>query len=306
MMRRAGSLTPEEAIRAHTIRRILDDPRGNTRARIYATPDRLERLCAATSSMPQFWAVSGIIERALIQSMRTGQPLTFPPILMVSPPGQGKTHYASKLADALDTTCITISMPQTSERGSLGGLAPVWRGAGLGRLAHGILVSSRTASPLFVIDELDKPARHSDDPTEVLLNALEPVSARCFQDEYLRAPCDLSAALWLASANDVSRIAGPVADRFVIIEVPQADREQTRIIVESIAKTPLADAGLIGLDDRAVEVLANLRPRRMRLTIELGCAFAVTAGRGVLTGADVSAALALMQQRGNPSIGFLR
>ncbi len=85
---------------------------------------------------------------ALVQTAFTGRPLRMPPILMVSPPGLGKTFYCRAVAQALRTTCIPFSINGTSDRVKLGGLSPAWRGAKTGKIAEGLLIESATAAPL--------------------------------------------------------------------------------------------------------------------------------------------------------------
>ena len=221
------------------------------------------RLVAATASMKHFDAVTGIVERAVLQSAFTGRPLRMPPILMVSPPGLGKTFYCRALAEALRTTCIPIAINGTSDRGKLGGLSPVWRGAKTGKIAQGLLVDSATAAPLYLLDEIDKPPAliAGENTLDVLLSALEPENARAFVDEYLDIPIDLGSALWLASANDVSAMPTPLLDRMLVVEVPWPDRDGARL---PRRRSPRA------CSRRAASKASKTRPWRRSSTSPLG------------------------------------
>ena len=297
----------EDDLRVHRLRRILDDPRGPTRPSLHGSPAMAARLVAATASMKHFDAVIGIVERAVLQSAFTGRPLRMPPILMVSPPGLGKTFYCRALAEALRTTCIPIAINGTSDRGKLGGLSPVWRGAKTGKIAQGLLVDSATAAPLYLLDEIDKPPAliAGENTLDVLLSALEPENARAFVDEYLDIPIDLGSALWLASANDVSAMPTPLLDRMLVVEVPWPDRDGARLLAAAIAASVLAQGGLEGVEDEALEAIVDLAPRRMRRVLEMACGFAAAADRPTVTRDDVRASMELVVRDRRRRIGFL-
>ena len=297
----------EEEVRARRLRRILRDPRGATRPSLHGTPAMAARLRTATATLPHFSAVTGIVERAALQSAYTGRPLAMPPILMVSEHGLGKTHYCRKVAEALRTTCIPIAINGTSDRGGLGGLSPAWRGSKLGRIAHGLLVESATAAPLYLLDEIDKPPAlvAGENTLDVLLAALEPENAAAFVDEYIDVAIDLRSALWLASANDVFAMPAPLLDRMLVVEVPRPDRDGARILAEAIAAAVLERCGFEALGDGALEPIHHLAPRRMRCVLELSCGFAAAQRRLALTREDVGAALELVDRDRGRRVGFL-
>ncbi len=265
------------------------------------------RLLAATSAMRHFDAVTGIIERAVRQSDFTGRPLWMPPILMVSPPGLGKTHFCRLVAKALGTTCIPIAINGTSDRGRLGGLSPLWRGAKMGKIAHGLLVESETAAPLFLLDEIDKPPAlvAGENTLDVLLSALEPENARAFVDEYLDVPIDLRSALWLASANDASVVPTPLVDRMLVVDVPWPDREGARRVAAAIATDMLVRSGLDDVVDDAIDAIVHLAPRRMKRVLELAAGFAASDRRLIVGSQDVRSALDLVACDRRRRAGFL-
>ena len=139
--------------------------------------------------------------------------------------GVGKTFYCRAVAQAMSTTCVPIAINGTSDRGALGGLSAVWRGAKMGKIARGLLIDSVTAAPLFLLDELDKPPAliAGENTLDVLLSALEPENARSFVDEYLELPIALDSALWLASANDTRENPGPAPQPHDRGRRPQTD-----------------------------------------------------------------------------------
>ncbi len=297
----------EDEVRADRLRRILRDPRGSTRPSLHGTPATAARLRTATATMPHFSAVTGVVERAVLQSARTGRPLTFPPLLMVSEPGLGKTFYCRKLADALRTTCVPIAINGTSDRGGLGGLSSTWRGAKPGKIFSGLLVESVTAAPLYLLDEIDKPPAlvAGENTLDVLLSALEPEDARCFVDEYVDIPIDLRSALWLASANDVTSMPAPLLDRMLVVDVPRPDRDGARVVAEAVAAGVLDRSGLEAVADGALDVLLYLSPRRMRRVLELACGYAAAGRRLALAREDVRDALDLVVRDRRRRVGFL-
>lgn len=297
----------DEEVRAHHLRKILRDPRGATRPSLHGTPAMASRLAAATGSMRHFSAVTSVIGRAVLQSALTGRPIAMPPILMVSEPGLGKTFFCRRVAEALRTTCVPIAINGTSDRGRLGGLSPLWRGARMGKIANGLLVESATAAPLFLLDEIDKPPAlvAGENTLDVLLSALEPENARAFVDEYVDVAVDLRSALWLASANDLSAIPQPLLDRMLVVEVPWPDRDAAGLIADAVAAEVLARSGLGRVAEDALDRLRDLAPRRMRRVLELACGFAAEERRLVVTGRDVRCALDLVVSDRRRRIGFL-
>ena len=116
------SLTKVAAIGFHGQTVLHRAPNAGVRGRTRQLGDgaaMAARLVSTTASMKHFDAVTGIVERSVRQSAFTGRPLRMPPILMVSPPGLGKTYYCRQVAQALRTTCIPIAINGTSDRGRL-------------------------------------------------------------------------------------------------------------------------------------------------------------------------------------------
>ena len=297
----------EDEVRARLIKKILADHRGAYRPALHGTWAAAARLITATASMEHFSAVTGVVIRAVRQSAFTGRPIVLPPILMVSEPGLGKSFYCRTIAEALRTTCVPIAINGTSDRGALGGLSLSWRGARMGKLAGGLLVHSRTAAPLFLLDEIDKPPQlvTGEHTLDVLLSALEPENARAFVDEYFDVAVNLSHALWLASANDVSAVPKPLLDRMLVVEVPWPDRAGARRLADAIATTVLDRSGLQKVAPDALDPLQDLAPRRMRRVLELAAGFAAAERRLVITLEDVDCATVLVAGARRNRAGFL-
>ncbi|WP_158807820.1 AAA family ATPase [Beijerinckia sp. L45] len=271
----------------------------------------MTRLEIVSEASPHFAKVTSIISRAVFSSIVTECPLSFPPILLLSPPGIGKTFYCRSLAQALGTTCVPISINGTSDRGQLGGLTPLWRGAKLGRIAQAILIDSMTASPLFLLDELDKsPTLSSDEGTlNVLLSVLEDENASAFVDEYLGLPIAAQFANWIASANTTQTISAPLIDRMLVIEIAAPTGDHARRVVRSIAADLIkrrAPNLVGGVADEAVERLAGMNARTISRVVDLAIAFTVARRRRTVSADDVERAVELVQDpRPFTKMGFL-
>ena len=301
--------TTEGEIWARTMRKILASPYGNTRPVLVGTPEMAAQLLAETAVMPHFGVITGILERAIRLSATTGRPLHIPKILALGPPGVGKTFYTKTVARVLDTACVPIAMNGTSDRGQLGGLSTAWRGAKIGKLAKGLLLGCPTASPLYLLDELDKATSLAgENVIDVLLSVLEPENARAFVDEYIDLPIDLSHAIFLATANGTDTIPGPVLSRVMVVEIPELTAAQSRGITRAIAGTvieAIAGTALAGISDRAVEDLIGMNARELRKIFELAIPFAVVARRPEIGAADVAKALVLLESGKKTPMGFV-
>jgi len=276
---------------------------------LMGTPEMAARLVAETAAMPHFAVITGIIERAIRLSSETGRPLLIPTILALAPPGAGKTFYTKTVARVINTTCIPIAMNGTSDRGQLGGLSSAWRGAKMGKLARGLLLDCPAASPLYLLDELDKSTKFSgENVVDVLLSAVEPENARAFVDEYLDLPIDLSHAFFLATANATDTIPDPVLSRLMVVEIPELTADQSRGIIRSIACAVIhniAGSALEGISGPAVNALLGMNARQVRKALQLACPYAVCAQRSKIGATDVSKAIALLDRGGRTRIGFM-
>lgn len=148
------------------------------------------------------------------------------PLLLVGPPGVGKTRYAQRLSRLAGTGYGDINAGGASDNRMLQGTA---RGYASAQPALPVLVIARfqTANPIIVVDEVDKVTSDSrnGDLHATLLALLEPESARRWPDECLLGSCDLSGVTWILTANDLSRIPEPLKSRVTTIRVglPRAE-----------------------------------------------------------------------------------
>ncbi|PZU87865.1 MAG: hypothetical protein DI527_17990 [Chelatococcus sp.] len=304
----ASSASSDEQARLERLRALVhQEP---LRRLVVADEGTSERLGRLREECPGFVEIIALVERAVALSMISSTGIAFPPILLVGPPGLGKTHFSRRLAAALGVEQHAFSCATNSDaQALLIGHPTTWRGARMGVLTEALL-GGETGNPLLVLDEIDKFVTHSTEkPYNSLLALLESENASALIDEYLRVPFDLSRCLILATANDLDALPGFIQDRFLIVTVTSPDGAMLRAIARRIAAEIIAAHGdAFALpDDAVVARLARTNPRGIRRLVTLALGFAAQAGRRHLIVADVSAAEAIADTRGaRDPIGFIR
>ncbi len=265
---------------------------------------RLEQLGAVS---PNFAAVTGLVLRAAHLSSVSGCPLRIPPVLMLGPPGIGKTRYARALATALATSLEVVTGSTVPDVGSLTGYPPIWRGAGPGRVAKAI-IAAPTSGPLVFTDECEKIVDREAGarPLDRLLTLLEPQSAACFEDEHLRIPMRADRVLWLFACNSLDGLSAPFRDRVVIVSVPGLSPAQRDAVLDIMLTEVAQELGVrVSLADlAALTPLRALGLRRCRLAFEIAIPCAIAQDRRFITAADLAEAVALLRAEGRTPIGF--
>ncbi|MBQ4622367.1 MAG: endopeptidase La [Bacteroidaceae bacterium] len=256
-LERINPQSPDFNVQLNYLETMLNLPWGES------TTDNLNLVNAEKTLNRDHYGLEKVKERILeyLAVLKMRGDLKSPILCLYGPPGVGKTSLGKSIAAALKRKYVRVSLGGLHDESEIRGHRRTYIGAMPGRIIKSISKAG-SSNPVFILDEIDKIAQmtHQGDPASALLEVLDPEQNKAFHDNFLEVDYDLSKVMFIATANSLNTIPGPLLDRMELIEVSgYITEEKIEIARRHLIPKEMENVGLkktdIKLNKAAIEFI---------------------------------------------------